>query len=70
MDQLTLRKGAVFYAVINERLSEASICHDEFQINQRIGLQFMLHGFYLRTGNRSERKKKKMSTEVGNDIKG
>lgn len=58
MDQLTLWEGAVFDAVIDECLSEASICHDEFQINKRVGLQVMLHGVYLRTGNRTEKEKR------------
>jgi len=58
MDQLTLWEGAVFDAVIDECLSEASICHDEFQINKRVGLQVMLHGVYLQTGNRTEKEKR------------
>lgn len=41
------------YPIINECLTEASIIHDEFQINQAIWSHFMLHGFHLQIGNRT-----------------
>ncbi len=34
MDEFTFWQGAVFDTVIDEGLSETSICHDEFQINK------------------------------------
>ena len=53
MDNIGFWQVAGLDAVINERLTESSICHDEFQINKAIWLHLMLHEFYLRIGNRT-----------------
>ena len=69
MDNIGLWQVAGLDAVINERLTESSICHDEFQINKAVGLHLMLHKYYLRIGNRTcesnEHRRKKTCSGAG-----
>jgi len=53
MDDGAFGERSVFDAVIDECLSEASIGHDVFQVNERVWLQIMLHEFYSDAGNRT-----------------
>ncbi|AIJ07026.1 Hypothetical protein ETEE_0552 [Edwardsiella anguillarum ET080813] len=45
MNLLWFYQGAILHSVINEGFPEASIRHDEFQINERIWGHIMCHDF-------------------------